>query len=258
MPKPKIDLALAATWQLVANFIRPGVDRLALASIANNFRMEQDFTDDKARIRSALEALRRTVINTNEGTALYDGIPAGIDAFWAAGRRQAAWMYVIVTDGEDKHSVGFKEALAIEKVAGVDLNPEARLGLHVRERFNREPSNFPVIVGVGAGHQINERGLATIASYGGFPAVAIDSFQLLEALFVDLAVQMTSQLYGGPTFRMGNQTWTEIAEVRRRIEIPIDVLILMDRSGSMKEQEAVAAPAARPGVARQSFDFRMN
>src|SRR5262245_16005689 len=120
MKKTKIDLALGASWQLISSFLREGVDRAMIASFGNTpFQVEQDFTDKKSQLRSALEAVGRSV--TNEGTRLYDAIAAGVDAFWAAGRRQAAWLFITVTDGEDKGSVKFAET----SLLGRRLSPEA-------------------------------------------------------------------------------------------------------------------------------------
>ena len=119
------------------------------------------------------------------------------------------------------------------------VSAEAVLGLHLRHNFLSDPRNYAVLIGVGSGGQINEEALATIGAYGEFPAVAIDSFSMLEGLYKSIAEQVTSQFYGGGVYQAGGRTWAQIAEVRKRVAVPIDVLFLLDRSGSMNLEETV-------------------
>jgi hypothetical protein len=244
MKKKKIALATAAARRFVTNFIRPGVDRAMIASFGSAgrspLRIEQDFTDDKARLDAALDAVERSV--GNEGTRLYDGTADATDVIRIAARPKAVRILIIKTDGEDEGSVQFRDSI----VRGRRLSAEAVLGLHLRHNFLSDPRNYAVLIGVGSGRQINEQALATIGEYGGFPAVAIDSFSMLEGLYKSIAEQVTAQFYGGGVYQAGGRTWAQIAEVRKRVAVPIDVMFLIDRSGSMGlEETAPDEPASR-------------
>jgi hypothetical protein len=170
-----------------------------------------------------------------EETRLYDGMADGAEVLQIAARPDAIRLMIVKTDGEDVGSKRFRDST----VFGHRLSAEAVIGLYLRDSFLADPRNYAVLIGVGSGNQINEEALATIGAYGEFPAVAIDSFSMLEGLYKSIAEQVTSQICAGDTYRVGRLTWTEIAEVRRRVAIPIDILFLLDRSGSMNLEETV-------------------
>lgn len=239
MKTKKIALATAATRKFVSSFIRPGIDRAMIASFGSTgpvrrspLRIEQDFTDDKSKLSAALDAVERSV--GQEETRLYDAMADGADVMRVAARPNAIRLLVTSTDGEDVGSVKFRESI----IFGHRLSAEAVLGLYLRDSFLSDPRNYAVLIGVGSGKQINEEALVTIGTYGEFPAVAVDSFSMLEGLYKSIAEQVTSQFYGG-VYLEGGQSWAKIAEVRERVEVPIDVMFLMDRSGSMNLEETV-------------------
>lgn len=244
MKKKKIAMATAATRQFISNFLRPGMDRAMIASFGSAgrspLRIEQDFTDKKDKLGYALDAVERSV--DKEETRLYDGMADGAEVLQIAARPDAIRLMIVKTDGEDVGSKRFRES----SVFGHRLSAEAVLGLYLRHNFLSDPRNYAVLIGVGSGGQINEGALATIGAYGEFPAVAIDGFSMLEGLYKSIAEQVTSQFYSGGVYQAGNRTWAQIAEVRRRVAVPIDVLFLLDRSGSMNlEETAPDEPASR-------------
>ncbi len=244
MKKKKIAMATAATRQFISNFLRPGMDRAMIASFGSAgrspLRIEQDFTDKKDKLYYALDAVERSV--DKEETRLYDGMDDGAEVLKIAARPDSVRLMIVKTDGEDVGSKRFRDSI----VFGHRLSAEAVFGLYLRDSFLADPRNYAVLIGVGSGDQINEEALATIGAYGEFPAVAIDSFSMLEGLYKSIAEQVTSRICTGGTYRAGRLTWTEIAEVRKRVAVPIDILFLLDRSGSMNLEETVPdEPASR-------------
>lgn len=71
-----------------------------------------------------------------------------------------------------------------------------------------------------------------MADNGGFLAITIDAFPLLEAIFLKIAINVSAQLVGGE-ITIGNLSWQEVAYLRRVSQIPLDYAFLIDRSGSM-------------------------
>ena len=90
-------------------------------------------------------------------------------------------MLITVTDGMDNQSQKYKE------------NPQG-IGNYLSGRFNYEPTNFPFLIGVGNGGQIDRRALAAVREQGGFPALLIDAFPVLTQVFVALALQVSHGL----------------------------------------------------------------
>lgn len=90
------------------------------------------------------------------------------------------------------------------------------------------------MIGVGEGQQIDKKALATLGDNGGFLAVTIGAFPLLEAVFLQIALNVSSQLVGR-RIEVGNLTWEEVSHIREVSHTAIDYAFLLDRSGSMSE-----------------------
>jgi hypothetical protein len=224
MSARKIDYAVAAPRLFAHQLPLPGLDRGAVLSFGNTFRIEQPFTDSPATLDLALSALPEIVAaagrrGEGEGTRLYDSLADAADYFARRADRSRPWVLIAVTDGIDTASRTFDGA------------PRA-VGRHLATHFASRAATFPFLVGVGSGGQIDRRALALVGEYGGFPALLIDAFPLLQEVFARLALKVTravsATVVRGPGFVMSS--------VRPGVTVgrrPIDYAFLIDRSGSM-------------------------
>jgi len=191
-----------------------------LATFGNGFQVAQGFTSNEPQLHSALGRINQSI--RDERTRLYDSIEDVISQFWAYGDKRRPWLLTVITDGQDNESRKYR-------------NNPAGIGRFVAARFNHEPSNFIFVIGVGEGSQIDKNALGTLGDCGGFLAMTIGAFPLLEMLFIRIALQVSEQLEGIQV-NYGNISWREVSRVRQISQIPFDYAFLLDRSGSMSEQ----------------------
>lgn len=215
----KIEYAVGAAGLFVHNLHREGFDRGMIATFGNRFYVEQGFTATESYLHSALNRVSRSI--RDERTRLYDSIEDVILQFQGYGYRDRPWLLTVITDGQDNESRKYYQ------------NP-ASIGRFVASQYNHDSSNFIFVIGVGEGRQIDSNALATLGNYGNFLAMTIDAFPLLEALFIEIALQVSEQLEGIQV-NYGNLSWTEVARIREISSIPFDYAFLIDRSGSMNE-----------------------
>lgn len=216
----KIEYAVGAAGLFIHNLHREGFDRGMIATFGNGFRVEQAFTASEPYLHSALSRVNRSI--TNERTRLYDSIEDTILQFQHYGARNRPWLLTIITDGQDNESRRYRQ------------NPVA-IGRYVASQYNHDPSNFIFVIGVGEGRLIDSNALATLGNYGNFLAITIAAFELLERVFIEIALQFSEKLEGIHV-NYGNLSWTEVSRVRQVSLIPFDYAFLIDRSGSMSEQ----------------------
>lgn len=222
----KIEYAVGATGVFAMHLHQEGFDRGMIATFGNHFRVVQGFTSTESYIHRALSGLVDQVnrdVRNNQGqrTRLYDSIEDVITEFWRTGRRDRPWLLTIITDGQDNESSKYK-------------NNPVGIGRYIGQRFNHEPSNFIFVIGVGEGSQIDKRALAAMGDSGGFLAVTIAAFPLLELAFLQIAVNVSSALVG-QRIQVGNLSWEEVTRIRQVSRIPLDYAFLLDCSGSMSE-----------------------
>jgi hypothetical protein len=215
----KIEYAVGAAGVFIRHLHRENFDRGLIATFGHDFRIEQNFTGTESQLHSALGRVARSV--TNEQTRLYDSIEDIINAFWQFGQRDRPWLLTIITDGQDNQS---------QKYAG---NP-AGIGRVVATRYNHEPTNYIFVIGVGEGNQIDVKALRTLGDAGRFPTIAIEDFPLLEAVFLEIAIEVSEQTVGRHV-DVGDMSWDEVERIRRVSMTPLDYAFLIDRSGSMNE-----------------------
>src|SRR5262249_39795105 len=107
-----------------------------------------------------------------------------------------------------------------------------RAASHFPGGFNARAASFPFLIGVGTGQQIDRAALAAVGTHGRFPALLLDLLDLLQQLFLNLAVRvtrgLTSTTVHGPGFVLNKIQPT--LRVERRL---IDFAFVIDRSGSM-------------------------
>jgi len=209
----KIMHAVTASEHLLDNFIRPGIDRVAVISFGSTARVESDFGASLPESRASLRSL--IFANANEKTRLWQTMIDASTAFWRAGRRNAAWVMQGVTDGGDT----FKTDPVLA-------------GHYLRRNFTFEPSNYLALVGVGEERAIDRPALDKFASASGGSLFAIRDFSLLEELFLRIALRITTGLTPVRS-TLGNLSWTELRRVRSLSHVPVDLMLVLDRSGSM-------------------------
>lgn len=217
----KILYAVSAFEQLLGSFFRRSIDRAAVVSAGNTGRIECGFTSDLTALQSAIR--RISYKNASERTRLWDTLTTEAALhFWQAGRRNVPWVMLTVTDGGDCASTKF------------DKDPVGA-GEFFRRYFTFEPSNFAALVGVGRDKSIDTPALNRFAQAANCPAIAIKDFSLLEEMFLKIAVQLTTGLTG-VRHSLGNLSWTELQRVRNLTHVPVDLMLVIDRSGSMYKQ----------------------
>lgn len=226
----KIEYAVGAAGLFIHHLHGEGFDRGMIATFGNNYREEQSFTSTESYLHYSLRQLPNSVISAvsrkqGERTKLYDSIEDVIRSFLNNGRRDRPWLLTIITDGQDNES---------SRYSHYSSDSLARIGSYVLQKFNFHPTNFVFLIGVGEGSQIDKRALGTIGDSGRFLAATIAAFPLLELLFLNIAVKVSTEL-AGVQIDTGNFTWQQVSQIRRTHRIPIDYAFLIDRSGSMSE-----------------------
>ena len=210
----KIDYAVAASAVFIDHLHRDGFDRGMIATFGSNLCIEQGFTSNRAQLYYGLKGIR-----VNGTTRLYDSIEDVISLFWQYGDRRRPWLLTIITDGQDNESQKYHRY-------------PAGIGHYVATRFMHESTNFVFLIGVGQGNEINANALGTLGNTGRFPAMTIAAFPLLERLFLEIALKVSTQLVGR-RINIGNLSWAEVARIRQTSHVPIDYAFLIDRSTSM-------------------------
>lgn len=226
----KIEYATGAAGLFIYHLHQENFDRGLIATFGNTFRVEQDFTSNETYLHNVLRRLPDTVTDLvtrdrGERTRLYDSIEDMIAAFWKSAKRDRPWLLTIITDGQDNESTKYRHD---------DWRSPANIGRYIAQHFNHEATNFPFLIGVGDEPNINAKALGQIGNSGGFPAVTIAAFPLLELIFLRIALSVTTQLVGR-RIEIGSMSWEEVAQLRQLSRIPIDYAFLIDRSGSMSE-----------------------
>lgn len=216
----KIDYAIAAASVFIQHLHREGFDRGMIASFGDSYRVEQSFTGREASLHSALQRLAGQA--RDRSTHLYDALENVIGTFWESGDRRRPWLLIVVTDGQDNVS------------SSKYRNNPAAIGQYIATRYNHENSNFIFVIGVGTGNQIDVKALATLGSTGRFPVVTIDAFPLLEAVFLEIAINVAASVTGR-RISAGGVSWDRVEQSILVSQVPFDYAFLIDRSASMTE-----------------------
>jgi hypothetical protein len=177
-----------------------------------------------------------------EGTRFYDSTIDAATVFYRAGRRNALWLLICLTDGVDSGAGRLKSPVLSGRLLAAT--------------FNHDPTNMLTIIGVGSAGQIDTQALTELGQAAHCPVLHLDHFHLVEKAFQDIATQMTSRLVG-IHHTVGTRSWDEIARIHAHINIPVDYGFLLDRSGSMRELP-VSSPVNTPSAAGQDPWFSRN
>ncbi len=220
----KIEYAVGAAGLFIHHLHREGFDRGMIATFGNTYRVEQGFTGTESYLHGSLRnVLQRMPRPGQDGerTRLYDSIEDTVREFYRNGSRNRPWLLTVITDGQDNESSRHKE------------NPSS-IGRFVAANYNHDPTNFIFVIGVGSGQEIDERALGILGDAGGFLAMRIGAFPLLEMFFLRIAVQVSSNI-AGIRVREGNMTWEVARQILEVSRVPFDYAFLIDRSGTMND-----------------------
>lgn len=213
-----LEYAIAAAGVFVRHLHRDGVDRGMVATFGSTFRVEQEFTSSESHLLAALNQLRYAPPDPE--TRLYDSLEDVVTTFHHTARTDRPWILTIITDRPDTASCTYRN------------NPVA-IGHYIKQHYTHKPSNFPFLIGVGRNHQLDRRVLATIGCQGCFPTLVIDTFAMLEAMFLQIALSVSTCM-DGIRVRAGNLSWNEVRRVRQTSPTAFDYAFLFDRSGASR------------------------
>ena len=164
----KIEYAAGAALHFIESLHAEGVDRGCIASLGNNFRVDQPFTTHKHELADTLIRLGQS--RPSENTALYDSIALAIKQFQDHGRRNVPWVLIVLTDGKDNASQAFPPK---------DKQSPAIIGHLTARCFTVEPTNYFVLVGIGDQNSLDVEALTTIGHFANSPAIPLANFHLL-------------------------------------------------------------------------------
>lgn len=204
----RIDFATAAARVLILRYHKEGYDRCSVLTFNNRFETLQGFTTDESQLDYSLA----NIVPANN-TRLYDSICDAVDYFREFGSDKP-WLIIVVTDGEDNLS----------------HRNEEECGRYIYNYYNNRASNFIFTVGVGS--DVNDYKMMKLSEYGHFRHFKIESFSLLERIFVSIMLEVSQELsYIGLTDGI-NQAG--VASVQTNVNlVPIDYAFLIDKSLSM-------------------------
>ncbi|KAJ3037139.1 hypothetical protein HDV00_002021 [Rhizophlyctis rosea] len=209
----KIDAAVDAVQKMVRALQRENVDRVCVGGFNNSYRMVQPFTATESHVHHSLNRMR----NMPDGaTRLYDSIMDMVNYMRTNGKRDRPWVLIVITDGHDNCSTRSAKSC----------------GQEVLRMYNSEASNFVFVIGVGT--DVKQDKMEQMADAGDFSFVPIASFDVLEELFMLLALRIEEQV-SGAMISTGNTTWLALQQRRRLASRPMDYAFLLDISGSMSE-----------------------
>jgi hypothetical protein len=90
-------------------------------------------------------------------------------------------------------------------------------------------------VGVGSDRHIDRAALHRLAQAANCTAVTLDDFTRLEEMLLCIAYRVSTRL-AGVRYSLGNVSWDGLREIRSLSTVPLDWMVLLDRSGSMFNQ----------------------
>ena len=210
----KIDSAVAIMNKFLSSMMGAR-DRCSIVSFSDKYNIRQNLSSSAPCIAS-LNACRTA---TGGGTALYDAAVASVVQFAATADRTRPWLLIILTDGEDTNSRTKPSEL-----------------IEVLKLFNQASSNFVFVVGLGASLQDTElRRICEQSKSLYLRANDIETMQLMFAL-IALVVIEQNQVQIARVQAEGVDAIFARARTARAIGTkPIDMIILLDTSGSMNE-----------------------
>eukprot|EP01040_Poterioochromonas_malhamensis_P012691 gene12690-13899_t len=210
----KIDSAVTIMNQFLSSMMGAR-DRCSIVSFSDKYNIRQNLSSSAPCIAS-LNACRTA---TGGGTALYDAAVASVVQFAATADRTRPWLLIILTDGEDTNSRTKPSEL-----------------IEVLKLFNQASSNFVFVVGLGASLQDTElRRICEQSKSLYLRANDIETMQLMFALIALVVIEQNQVQIARVQAEGVDAIFARARTARAVATIPIDMIILLDTSGSMNE-----------------------
>jgi len=173
---------------------------------------------DEARALAALVAVQEYC---QSGTALWDAIFGSVAQFISTADQRRPWILVVLTDGDDTSST----------IATIDQTSR------VLSAFNAPQNNFTFVIGLG--REVNARSLQWLCRQSSSVYLAAEDTAMLHTLFALIALQVVEGVTIDLAAVQTSGVEALFARVERSRQIrrqPIDLLLLVDISGSMAVQ----------------------
>jgi len=154
------------------------------------------------------------------GTHLWDSIIISVLQFITTADRTRPWVLIVLTDGDDQGS-----------------SKSQREAATILQGFNSQSSNFSFIVGLG--REVNERALKGVCDSSGSIYLPAEDTSTLHILFALIGLQISKGIQidiASITTQGVEQVYARVSEVARMGRQPVDILLLVDISGSMASQ----------------------
>eukprot|EP00599_Poterioochromonas_sp_BG-1_P004916 CAMPEP_0173142440 /NCGR_PEP_ID=MMETSP1105-20130129/6086_1 /TAXON_ID=2985 /ORGANISM="Ochromonas sp., Strain BG-1" /LENGTH=595 /DNA_ID=CAMNT_0014055825 /DNA_START=113 /DNA_END=1902 /DNA_ORIENTATION=+ len=210
----KIDSAVTIMNKFLSSMMGAR-DRCSIVSFSDEYNIRQNLSSSAPCIAS-LDACR---YSTGGGTALYDAAVASVVQFAATADRTRPWLLIILTDGEDTNSRTKPSEL-----------------IEVLKLFNQASSNFVFVVGLGASLQDTElRRICEQSKSLYLRANDIETMQLMFALIALVVIEQNQVQIARVQAEGVDAIFARARTARAVATIPIDMIILLDTSGSMNE-----------------------
>eukprot|EP00298_Acanthocystis_sp_HF-20_P016870 c21612_g1_i1.p1 GENE.c21612_g1_i1~~c21612_g1_i1.p1 ORF type:complete len:252 (+),score=113.96 c21612_g1_i1:1205-1960(+) len=154
------------------------------------------------------------------GTHLWDSIIVSVIHFTSIAISTRPWVLIILTDGDDQGSQRSQYEAA-----------------QLLSAFNKPQNNFSFVVGLG--RSVNERALKSLCDTSGSIYLPAENTATLHVLFALIGLQISSgvQIDVARIMNEGvERVYATVREVAQMGRQPVELLLLVDISGSMNEQ----------------------
>ncbi len=191
-------------------------DRCSIVSFSTTYKIRTNLGTES----QALSELNSCLRGVGGGTALYDAAVVSVLQFVATADKSRPWILLILTDGEDTDSKTSSSQMQEALTA-----------------FNKAASNFVFVIGLGK--TIKDQALRSICSSSGslyFRAEDLETMQLLFAIIAIQVVERTQTQIAAIRAEGVEAVLARVQKQRALVQTPMDMLILLDTSGSMDEQ----------------------
>jgi Mg-chelatase subunit ChlD len=208
----KIQCALQ-TMSKFLDHVMKSHDRCSVAAFNDEYNQLCTLKDEA----TALRALQYCVTNCCGGTHLWDSIRDAVMQFLITAERNRTWVLVLLTDGDDQGSRCSIQEAATWLTA-----------------FNEGKSNFTFVVGLGT--DVNEVRLKQLCSTSGSTYLKADDGELLEVAFALAALRIVGVMQVDIASIGVDAAFARVRTERQLARAPVELLLLVDTSGSMNEK----------------------
>ncbi len=153
------------------------------------------------------------------GTAFYDAAAVSVVQFIKTADKSRPWILIILTDGAD-----------------TDSSLNSTEATKVLKAFNAPGNNFVFMIGLGA--NLNDYSLKNICNESGSLYFRAHDIEIMQVIFALIALQVVEQTQVDIAAVQAEGVEAVFARVQKSRQLArnaIDILILLDTSGSMND-----------------------